>query len=148
MWFKLLFLERVYFTLVIIKRYCVNKIQVSSYKINVHGILLPLILYRLKLINAMFPYATYSRITFLINSNRISVCPSQSQITEPFYGENDTIFRITHDNTWLIVRSVVVYGNSRRGNMPKSSSSAIINYSSHLSNSIVLNYSAHDVLTM
>jgi len=48
----------------------------------------------------------------------------------------------------LSIYSVVAYGNSRRGYMPKSRSSAIRNYSSQICNSIFLKSSAPDWLTM
>jgi len=50
--------------------------------------------------------------------------------------------------TCLIIWSVIAYGKSRRGYMHKSRSSAIINYSSQISNSNFFKSSAPHWLTM
>ena len=56
-------------------------------------------------IHCVLVRVTYSRRNYLINSNRFSVCPSQSQTHRIFYADNDAIFRITHETTCLIIYS-------------------------------------------
>ena len=103
--------------------FTVNTYQVSSGKSNARE-------------RSAATVVTYSRRTYLINSNRLSVSPSQSQLTEPFT-ENTMQYLGEHLKLACpIICSVVAYGHSRRGYIPKSRSSAIINYSSQISNSI------------